>query len=245
MDLKTAMGQLDPANDGHWTEDGAPNMDVLANMTGAEVTRDKLMEADPHFTRETQAAAEVAGPNPEGDDVQTHQETEAPQEATGNDGAGSDVAGGDDAVLSDSNAPQVTSEVPLVGAVPITQPVLDEEALVELEALGVGLKQAVVEADKAVTEAKAAYDKAVAAHDEWLLKMEGESEPPHIVNQRNIQAAIAASTKQRAEKAERQQNIIAALGGDATTKSPLDAVMGRPSGRGSKRPERPLMKSGG
>jgi len=55
--LRAALGQLDPANNDHWTTQGLPRMDVLAGIVGEQVDRRALNELVPGFNR---AAAQKA-----------------------------------------------------------------------------------------------------------------------------------------------------------------------------------------
>lgn len=48
--IREICNQLDPSNDGHWTSQGLPRMDVLAGM-GLTVERRSLNEAIPGFSR--------------------------------------------------------------------------------------------------------------------------------------------------------------------------------------------------
>lgn len=46
------LQDLDPDNDEHWTQDGAPRMAVIEESLGNEVTREQINEAAPQFSRE-------------------------------------------------------------------------------------------------------------------------------------------------------------------------------------------------
>lgn len=51
--IREALLGLDPQNDEHWTADGAPRLDVLANALGDQkVTRADVLAAAPGFSRE-------------------------------------------------------------------------------------------------------------------------------------------------------------------------------------------------
>lgn len=52
--IREICNQLDPGNDGHWTSQGLPRMDVLATM-GLTVERRALNEAMPGFSRDALA----------------------------------------------------------------------------------------------------------------------------------------------------------------------------------------------
>ena len=46
-----AIAALNPADDAHWTKDGAPNCNVLSEACGFTVTRDLLKDAAPEAKR--------------------------------------------------------------------------------------------------------------------------------------------------------------------------------------------------
>lgn len=49
--IKAALGELDPANDAHWTSDGKPAMDAVNALLTAAITRKRLDEVAPEFVR--------------------------------------------------------------------------------------------------------------------------------------------------------------------------------------------------
>lgn len=54
MNLDQALAHLDPANDEHWTADGLPRMDVVAEISGnAGLKRKDVTNAAPELTRST------------------------------------------------------------------------------------------------------------------------------------------------------------------------------------------------
>lgn len=53
--IREVCSRLDPANDGHWTSQGLPRMDVLAGM-GLTIERRALNDALPGFCRSKLAA---------------------------------------------------------------------------------------------------------------------------------------------------------------------------------------------
>lgn len=58
MDLQNALASLDPGNDGHWTSEDLPRIDVLQEMTGnKEINRKGVTEFAPDFTRLSHAKA--------------------------------------------------------------------------------------------------------------------------------------------------------------------------------------------
>lgn len=65
MELLTALAQLDPLEDAHWTTDGVPRLDILATMLGVPaVTRAQLRAVAPEFTRENPKLPGAVQPAP-------------------------------------------------------------------------------------------------------------------------------------------------------------------------------------
>jgi len=50
--IKAALADLDPSNDAHWTSDGLPRLDVMKELTGANVTREALNQVAKGFSRD-------------------------------------------------------------------------------------------------------------------------------------------------------------------------------------------------
>ena len=59
MELKKALSQLDPANDGHWTSNGSPRVDVISEMIGSTVTRQTITDMAPELMRESAPAIQT------------------------------------------------------------------------------------------------------------------------------------------------------------------------------------------
>ncbi len=51
VSIVEALAALDVDNDEHWTDDGAPRMSVLKDLTGQDVTRQQVTDAAPKFSR--------------------------------------------------------------------------------------------------------------------------------------------------------------------------------------------------
>lgn len=60
--IRAVCANLDPTNDGHWTSQGLPRMDVLSSM-GLTIERRELNEALPGFNRTKAAEARAASPD--------------------------------------------------------------------------------------------------------------------------------------------------------------------------------------
>src|SRR3954462_11774402 len=60
--ILSALKQLDPVKDEHWTSDGAPRIDVIKQLTGEmSITRESIVAVAPTFNR-TSAVAPVVPP---------------------------------------------------------------------------------------------------------------------------------------------------------------------------------------
>jgi hypothetical protein len=57
LDLPTALGQLDPAVDAHWTSNNLPALDWLSEQTGKPVKRAEVEAIAPDYTRAKARAA--------------------------------------------------------------------------------------------------------------------------------------------------------------------------------------------
>lgn len=62
--IVAALAQLDPLDDDQWTTDGAPRVDAVEKILNKDIKRQDIIDAAPHFSRET------AGQLPEDDDAQ-------------------------------------------------------------------------------------------------------------------------------------------------------------------------------
>jgi hypothetical protein len=71
MELINALRQLDPANDEHWTDNGAPALEPIRIALGRPIARKEVTSAAPDLTREAFAAWLEALDNPGGQDLQT------------------------------------------------------------------------------------------------------------------------------------------------------------------------------
>lgn len=60
--IVSAIAQLDPDTDEHWTSDGLPLVEAVASFLGGATTRKEITEAAPGLTREAAMAAEKGGP---------------------------------------------------------------------------------------------------------------------------------------------------------------------------------------
>lgn len=52
MDIREALSQLDTLDDDQWTTEGAPKIEAVKELLGSPVTRQDIINAAPHFSRE-------------------------------------------------------------------------------------------------------------------------------------------------------------------------------------------------
>lgn len=64
MDIREALSQLDTLNDDHWTGEGAPKIDAVKELLGGPVTRQDIINAAPHFSRENPIVEEEPAAQP-------------------------------------------------------------------------------------------------------------------------------------------------------------------------------------
>jgi hypothetical protein len=76
--VRAALDKLDSSDDGHWTHEGLPRMDVLAGF-GLRIERRALTEAVPGFTRAVAAERAAA----EADELAGADESNEPGESSG------------------------------------------------------------------------------------------------------------------------------------------------------------------
>lgn len=155
-DLQTALKQLDPKNDAHWTGDGLPRLD--SEVLNKAFTRNQVTREAPLFTRSNPS---FAAPDPDGDDQPEPENGEEPQSLFGMEP--SEFGGA--APLTE--APE-TSE-PSVSSVEV------QEALTEAK---LNADDALAEAHKAADKAREAVDKATKARD-LVVQAQGEAYDPH------------------------------------------------------------------
>lgn len=66
--LIDVLDELDTEDDGHWTAEGDPKLEVVSELLGRKVTRKEVKEAAPHFTRTNPELASTT--NEGGDDAE-------------------------------------------------------------------------------------------------------------------------------------------------------------------------------
>lgn len=217
-DLKAALAQLDPQNDAHWTNDGAPRIDVVAKLAGMPgLKRGDLTAAAPHFGRDHPILDNiVAAP-------QGQPEDERPDEGSG-------------------EAPSPTED-PSLGLQDEEGDEVDDLFQPDIDEVEVNLRKARREVEKATAAMEAAKRElaaANAAQDKAILARERVQSPN--ANQEAIGAYLKRQNEVRAQRAKARATLVA-RGFDETIMSgraPLDNAMARKATRGQQRPVRPL-----
>lgn len=211
--INEALALLDPANDEHWTADGAPRVDVVQELTGLEkLVRKDITTAAPNFTRATAAAPE---PEPsEGDDEQEPDAAEQDE-------------GPDSPELAELKA-QAEELVPEEPSDEVRAQAREEFAALEakFKALAKDREDIAKELEQAQKEMDEAYDR--------MLKVD-----PDMTNGEAIQEFIKRQNQNRLDRALRTQKILQGI--DRKTldpRAPIDAAMARNNSRGSTRPTR-------
>jgi hypothetical protein len=217
MTIDEALKALDKTNTDHWTADGSPRMEVLQELTGdPALTRRKVLEAAPGFTRETAADPVSAEPGlspatEQGSVAQPLAEIETEIETETTDQA-------NDASLDDPDEEEDDLEDVLAIA---------EEELAVAEA-------ELNERRKVVEALVARRDKLIAARDRERTPHDDQVERMRFIAMQHSMRLERAGQKALA-------NDLALSARGMTAASPLDQSMARRSGRGFGRPAaRPL-----
>lgn len=206
-----ALKKLDPANDNHWTEDGAPRMDTVKMLAGNPgLTREAVTAAAPGFSRAVPLATETppAETKPE-DTVVTSQE---PSNASVEGSAG---AGEADSQVQSGDA--------------------KGEALARLKSA----QAALVEATARKAEADQVHAAAIQALDEATDALTEAGGIETLADALNGYARSQA--KIRAERADRLNALRGInLKDILPMRAPIDNAMSRKTQRGGQRPVVPV-----
>lgn len=250
MDIKEALAQLDPENNDHWTADGAPRVDVVADLVGnKELKRADITNAAPDFHRSTAgqpAAAKEDGPTdadpPEGDaqgtgeDASQEEEADAEEEATEAPETGPVVEEG----VGDLQAETTTPPQP-------EEPTKELTPLERIEAEAAEKEREMLAAQSEAEQAKARADNL--ADEVNALNRKADNLRKHDPNHdtAGIRAYIDQQNKNRLDRARGLRRFIETTGvhpADVTKavdpRAPIDQAMHqRKPARGSQRPDLP------
>lgn len=175
-DLRTALSQLDPKNDAHWTGDGLPAMEAV----GAGFTRKQLTQAFPNFTRRNP----VLDAPPKEVEQPAALRAEAPKTVFAME---SSEFGGTTDIDDEEDTPYVP---------PSEEEQEASRALVEETAATVAQRRAAADA------ARAELDAATAAHDAVIAEQEAAQPPAHVSQQTYLIHFLQATQKQKPEKSQ-------------------------------------------
>lgn len=207
--IKQALTQLDPVQDGHWTSDGAPRMDVVEKLVGTKgITRSDVNKAGPTFTRDH--------PHLESPVSEQEPEAEAPQVA----GPEQDVAPASEPQTDagEPSEPMDELEVALAKA---------KKELAEAEEAKHAAQKRAAEAQRKVDEVIEARERDRPVHE----NIKGIQ--AYIARQQEIRQARAARAQQL-QQAGLDAKTLAQLTGPAK----IDQAMARKTGYGQERPTR-------
>ena len=220
MNIRQALEKLDTSNDDHWTADGMPRVDVVAELIGnTDLKRIDITSAAPDFTRDAPLKSEPASRS----GLAAATESPAPSvavepKAEDVEGAGGDTAG---------NGAQVPAS-PL------------ERLQAELETTSVAMYAAQATFKEAKVQADAAANKVNDLNRR--IDMLEKSDPHHSTA--HIRDYLAQQRKNRLDRSDKMQQFLGASGialkdvaGQLDPRVPLDRAMhGRKPARGSVRP---------
>lgn len=266
MNIQDALKELMPSNPDHWTVDGMPRVDVMAQKTdNSELTRNDITAADPEFTREkslTDQAKKLAvdespktDPSAKADEASTEGVSE-PQEAMEqsaepevptdpqafmDDPDEPQEAMEPEAFMDDPDEPDASTKIDASTEIAPEIPLSDLEKLQkELEARTVDMYQAQGIAKEAKTEADVAADQVNALNRK--IEVLEKADPHH--GTAHIRAYLAQQHLNRLARAGRMQKFLGNSGvalkdvaKELDPRAPLDRAMhGRKAPRGTTRP---------
>lgn len=214
-----ALQQLDPTDDGHWTNQGLPRMDVVEAIVGDKgIKRGDITNAAPGFTRETPQLPEefLKTLKPEAS-LEEEEEEEEP-------------------LVEDGGQPPEVSEEPVTeqGKEPSQADLFEKEIVVLRE------KKAVTE--KNIEASKGELVKLNIQIDSIQRKLDRLNQ--NSVNLHSaVQGALQQQSKVRADRAEKMRKLHEAGFDPAKIQSraQIDAAMARKRGRGGNRPKFPTL----
>lgn len=222
--IKDALSKLDASDDAHWTNDGAPRLDVLKKFLGVAATRDEVNKAAPGFNRDAASGAAQAATTPA-----TAATAETPA---------TDVASEEGTAEADETQPK--ANVPAVTNPDQTDPPKVDERAVLMEQL-TEAKADLERAIKAHSDAAREVQNQTVIVDQLTDKLLKVA-PPNTFAE-SINGYLARQQEEREARGARVQ-AVRASGVDlkalvaSVSRSPIDAAMARANKRGLNRPKR-------
>lgn len=212
--IRAALAQLDPKDDKHWTSDGAPRMDAVERLVGANVSRGDVRSAAPRFSRENPVLEDAPVSDP------------APVEE-------------DDPVLAEG--PVEEDELEPAEDHRLDEPMDElEKALLEAQAEHDEAVRAAAAAKARVDQARSKVDEVIATREAGVSPNANmESIQQYLQRQKELREARGMARRVLAEGGISEE-ILRQLTGHA----PIDQAMARKRARGTERPNRAVNPPG-
>lgn len=238
-----ALGQMDPLDDDQWTADGAPKVEVVGKLAGDfGIKRQDIVSAAPAFNREN-PVTEIEQDPPE-EETETETETSSEEEETETETSSEQETPSEEEdppeeeASADADLPDVTERemteaefVAWLKKVPSGQLSQIEQDLSEQFEEGV----------RKMEEMKALHLRVKRARN--LTRVRMKQMVPDTSNQESIKNFIRSQNEARAGRVARRQKVLQNIRPEELdSRAPIDAAMARKTKRGTKRPERPIMK---
>lgn len=238
-----ALKQLDPLNDDHWTSDGAPRMDAVESIVGDKsITRKDIIDAAPGFNRDKagQPEEDETGEVLEGF---TDVENTAEGSQTSGDQAGDQFDDHKDD--SETDEGQAGDEKENHPSIEMTEEEfskwLASVSPGELRDVEESLQDQMLNTSRQIEHLKGLLVRLRRCITTTRIRIDQVS--PRGSEQDAIRKFIAAQNASRAAKVARRTEILRSVRPEELDpRAPIDAAMARKNKRGSKRPERPLLK---
>lgn len=225
MTLKEALMSMDSIDDSVWTQDGAPRLEALSEMTGFKISRQDVTEVAPGFSRENMVVLE---------DITLEDDQEADPEA------GEEVILKDDPEAGEDMLADYVGNGKLLSLEEFTV-FLKSLPGTSLEDFSSILSSQMEMADKNIVEVMEA--KNLLAQSRRLVLDRKQVEFPDMTEQQAIQEFIKSQTAQRQSRAMRSREILKGVDAkELDPRSPIDRAMARKNNRGTSRPVRELME---
>ena len=214
--IAAVLKEMDPLDDDQWTGNGDPKVDYIKEKTGLEeVTRHMIFEADPSFNRKKAAEPEQEQ-KPEVTDPEEDEQENASVEH-----------------LSNLDEPMTEKQFAIFLRDVPAEDLRDVELLLKNQQIDIS-RQA-----NYLVDLKFRVKRAVG-----FVRSRIKREVPDSSNQEAIRDYLESQKRQRADRAAKRDEVFGQFGNlnDINPRSQLDQAMARKTKRGTKRPERNLLK---
>ena len=215
--IAAVLKEMDPLDDDQWTGNGDPKVSYIKEKTGLEeVTRHMIFEADPSFNRMSPDAEPEQEQKPEVTDPEDDEQENASVEH-----------------LSNLDEPMTEKQFAIFLRDVPAEDLRDVELLLKNQQIDISRQ-----ADYLV-DLKFRVKRAVG-----FVQSRIKREVPDSSNQEAIRDYLESQKRQRADRAAKRDAVFGQFGNlnDINPRSQLDQAMARKTKRGTKRPERNLLK---